>query len=157
MADAFIASKQELESEMHVYQIGEQSANRRPQTEAIEPSRPEGMFPLHRLSNICCSTGACSKVDYWPMAYAQQAWLQLDSAADAAVPVDLFAFSTKGVGVVLRVDVGLQQGAHGVLLTPAHGAGLSHRPVRCCWQRTHPHDPGRQCAGLRFDSMDQPY
>jgi hypothetical protein len=56
------------------------------------------------------------------------------------MPVDLFAFSTKGVGIILRVHVALQQEAHGGGLAPAHR-----------------HDPGRQSAGLRFDSIDQPY
>jgi hypothetical protein len=109
------------------------------------------MFPLHRLANICCSTGACSDVDYWPMGFPQEGWLQLNQAANAAVPVDLMAFSSRGVSVILRADVCLQQGSRALLMTQAHGAGVSHRPVRLCWHRPHPLDHERQCAGLRFE------
>lgn len=120
------------------------------------PSEPSGgMFPLHRLPNICCSTGACREVTYWPMDCPQEGWLQLDPAAHQAVPVDLFAFSSRGVGVILPADVPLRQGARAQLLTQAHGAGLQHRAVRCCWQRPHPQDPQRQCAGLRFEPTGQ--
>lgn len=113
-------------------------------------------FPLHRLSNICCPTGACSDVNYWPMHYPQEGWLQLDLDPAAETPVDLFAFSSRGVGVVLSAEFTLQPGARGVLVTQAHGAGLSHRAVRCCWHRLHQQDPTLQCAGLRFAGHDEP-
>jgi hypothetical protein len=113
-----------------------------------------GMFPLHRLPNIFCSTGDCREVDYWAMGYPQEGWLQLDQIDNAAVPVDLFAFSSRGVGIILKSDVGLQQGAYSLLMTPAHGAGISHRPVRCCWHRPDPQDPDRQYAGLCFEAND---
>lgn len=116
----------------------------------------EGVFPLHRLPNICCSTGACREVDYWPMGVPQDGWLQLDQDPEAAAPVDLVAFSNRGVTVVLSASVPLQQGAAGQLLTQAHGAGVSHRLVRCCWHRPHPQDLDRQLAGLRFAVHEQP-
>jgi hypothetical protein len=109
------------------------------------------MFPLHRLPNICCASDACRDVQYWPMGHQQEGWLQLDLANREAIPVDLFAFSNQGVGVILMADVPLQQGASAVLMMQAHGAGLSHRPVRLCWHRPHPQDPQRQLAGLRPD------
>jgi hypothetical protein len=116
----------------------------------------EGLFPLHRLSSICCSTGACRDVNYWPMGYPQDGWLQLDQDPDAAMPLELIAFSSRGVSVVLSAVITLPQGARGQLITQAHGAGLSHRPVRCCWRRAHPRDPSLQCAGLRFEGRNQP-
>lgn len=51
-AAAFIAVKKELESEMHRYQNGGQSANPRPQTEAIEPSRAEGMPAAQTVQHL---------------------------------------------------------------------------------------------------------
>ena len=84
------------------------------------------------------------------MGCPQEGWLQLDQDPEAAAPVDLVAFSSRGVTVALSAAVALQQGASAVLLTQAHGAGLSHRLVHCCWQRPHPQDPERQLAGLRF-------
>ena len=140
---------------MQSHQIRSQTGNGMPRSAQMEADVPDGMFPLHRLSNVCCSTGACSGVDYWPMAYAQDAWLQLDAGVDAAVPVHLVAFSRMGVGAILNADIPLEQGACGLLMTPAHGAGLSRRRVRCCWHRPHPQDSERQCAGLRFDSNEQ--
>jgi hypothetical protein len=47
------------------------------------------MFPLHRLANIFCSTGACREVEFWLMAALQDGWLQLGPDPDAAEPVDL--------------------------------------------------------------------
>ena len=111
---------------------------------------PERVFPLHRLSNICCSTGACRDVDYRAMGLPQEGWLQLNQDPEGAAPVDLVAFSSRGVSVALSAAVSLQQGEVAELLTQAHGAGLSHRLVRCCWHRPHPQDPSRQLAGLRF-------
>ena len=90
------------------------------------------------------------------MRYPQEGWLQLDLQPDAAMPVDLFAFSSMGVGVVLSAALTLQPGVRGVLVTQAHGAGLSHRAVRCCWHRPHQQDPTLQCAGLRFAGHDEP-
>jgi hypothetical protein len=141
---------------MHSHQISGHRHQGRPRPGPGQAHPSEGMVPLHRLSNICCSSGACSDVDYWPMDYPQEGWLQLDVALSAAVPVNLSAFSSRGVGIILKADVALQQGAKGMLLTQAHGAGLSHRPVRCCWHRPHPQDPDRQCAGLRFEPHDNP-
>jgi hypothetical protein len=84
------------------------------------------------------------------MGVLQDGWLQLDQDPDAAAPVGLVAFSSKGVTVALSSAAPLQQGAGGQLITQAHGAGLSHRLVHCCWHRPHPQDPDRQLAGLRF-------
>ena len=114
-----------------------------------------GMYPLHRLHNICCSTGLCREASYWPMAVPQDGWLQLDQDPGAAVPLVLAAFSDRGVTVVLSADVGLQPNAPGQLLTQAHGAGLRHRPVRCCWHRPHPLTSEWQLAGLRFAGDEQ--
>jgi hypothetical protein len=119
-------------------------------------AQSEGVFPLHRLSSICCSTGACREVEYWPMGCPQEGWLQLDRNPETAAPVDLVAFSSRGVTVALSTAVSLQQGTDGQLITQAHGAGLSQRLVRCCWQRPHPQDPERQLAGLRFAVQGQP-
>jgi hypothetical protein len=113
------------------------------------------MFPLHRLPNICCSSGACRDVEYWPMGLPQEGWLQLDLPSGEATPVELFAFSNQGVGLILMADVPLQQGARALLMTQAHGAGLSHRPVQLCWHRPHPQDPQRQLAGFRFEPIDR--
>lgn len=116
----------------------------------------EGVFPLHRLPSICCSTGACRDVTYWPMAGPQDGWLQLGQDPHSAEPVELVGFSNRGVTVVLPAAMPLQQGLMGVLSTQAHGAGLSHRLVRCCWHRSHPQDHDRQLAGLRFVVNEQP-
>lgn len=125
--------------------------------QAVPPGDPpEGIFPLHRLSSICCSTGACREVDAWPMGVPQEGWLQLDQDPEIAAPVDLVAFSHRGVTVVLSAAVSLRPEAAGQLLTQAHGAGLGHRFVRCCWHRPHPLDPQRQLAGLRFAAHGQP-
>lgn len=114
------------------------------------------MFPLHRLSSICCSTGLCCEASYWPMGVPQDGWLQLDQDSGAAVPLELVAFSDRGVTVILPADVGLQSNAPGQLLTQAHGAGLRHRSVRCCWHRPHPLKSEWQLAGLRFAADEQP-
>lgn len=89
------------------------------------------------------------------MVCSQEGWLQLNQDPEAATPVDLVAFSNKGVTVALSMAVILQQGVKGQLITQAHGAGLSHRLVRCCWQRPHPLDSSRQLVGLRFAVHDQ--
>ncbi|MFY8147706.1 MAG: hypothetical protein ACOVNL_00630 [Prochlorococcaceae cyanobacterium] len=89
------------------------------------------------------------------MGHPQEGWLQLDPANSEATPVELFAFSNQGVGVILRADVPLHQEASALLMMQAHGAGLSHRPVRLCWHRPHPQDPQRQVAGLRFECNDR--
>lgn len=127
----------------------------RPRPAPRQSAQEGGMFPLHRLPNIYCSSGACSEVQYWPMGHPQEGWLQLDLGNCEATPVELFAFSNQGVGVILMADVLLQQGANALLLMQAHGAGLSHRPVRLCWHRPHPQDPQRQVAGLRFESDER--
>ncbi len=57
---------------------------------------------------------------------------------------------------VLAADVPFRPGDRALLLTQAHGAGISHRPVRCCWQHLHPSDPRLQCLGLRFEGKDDP-
>jgi hypothetical protein len=121
-----------------------------PAQDGLQTVPVEGVFPLHRLPNICCSSGACREVESWPMGVLQDGWLQLDQHPQAEVPVDLIAFSTRGVTVALKAAVPLQPEAPGQLLTQAHGAGLSHRSVRICWHRPHPQDPERQLAGLRF-------
>ncbi|MFM7639956.1 MAG: hypothetical protein ACKO45_00120 [Cyanobium sp.] len=90
------------------------------------------------------------------MEVPQDGLLQLDQDPDAPVPVDLIAFSTNGVTVSLTAAVPLKPEVAGQLLTQAHGAGLSHRPVRCCWHRPHPQDSDRQLAGLRFAVHEPP-
>ncbi len=114
------------------------------------------MFPPHRLSSICCSTGLCREANYWPMGVPQDGWLQLVQDPGAAVPLELVAFGDRGVTVVLSADVGLRPNAAGQLLTQAHGAGLRHRPVRCCWHRPHPLQSEWQLAGLRFAADAEP-
>ena len=136
----------------HIRLAGGRFRHRTAHRQADTPGR---MLPLHKMPNICCTTGACREVEYWPMGFPQEGWLQLEQTGSEAAPVDLFAFSCRGVGIILTADVPLHQGARGVLMTQAHGAGLSHRTVRCCWCRPHPQDPQRQCAGLRFESNEQ--
>lgn len=141
---------------MNPYEVFAKGASYGPGRGPCQDVPSEAVFPLHRLPNICCSTGACREVDYWPMGVQQDGWLQLDRDPEAAAPVELVAFSNKGVTVALSAAVPLQQEAVGELLTQAHGAGLSHRFVRCCWHRPHPQDPRRQLAGLRFFFHQQP-
>jgi len=124
----------------------------RPRPAPMQSGQQSGMFPLHRLPNICCSSGACREVEYWPVDYPQEGWLQLKSADNRVVPVDLFAFSSQCLGVILMDAVTLKQGSPGVLMLQAHGAGLSRRPVQLCWHRPHPQDPQRQIAGIRFET-----
>jgi hypothetical protein len=144
-------------SQMHSSRMNGRSGHGSLPPPALRPGLPQaGMFPLHRLSNICCSSGACREVEYWPMGHPQEGWLQLDAAVSAALPLDLFAFSSRGVGVILQADMPLPQGARGLLIMQAHGAGLNQRPVRCCWLRPHPQDPEWQCAGLRFEPNATP-
>jgi hypothetical protein len=123
-------------------------------------SRPaaelEAPFPLRRLPNLCCPSGACRDVEYRSMEYGQQAWLQLDSDDASAEPGEFFAFSSRGVALFLAADVPFRPGDRALLLTQAHGAGISHRPVRCCWQRLHPSDPRLRCLGLRFEGKEAP-
>jgi hypothetical protein len=90
----------------------------------------EGMVPLHRLSTIYCSTGACREVEGWPMDAPQEGWLQLDPLAQAGVPVELFSFSSRGVGIILPAEVPLEQGAHALRLAspPPPGSGPA-----ACW------------------------
>lgn len=91
---------------MSPYEIGGTGSVEHPHMEPsglVETSSRLPIFPLHRLSNVCCSTGACREVDYWPMEYAQQGLLQLDQSPGAEVPVDLIAFSIKGASVILRL------------------------------------------------------
>jgi hypothetical protein len=117
----------------------------------MQSGQQGGIFPLHRLPNICCSSGACHEVEYWPVDHPQEGWLQLHSADPQVVLVDLFAFSSQCFGVILMDAVTLKQGSSGILMLQAHGAGLSRRRVRLCWHRPHPQDPQRQLAGLRPD------
>jgi hypothetical protein len=140
---------------MTPYQLSCQEGRCSPRPASPNRVSSGGMFPLHRLPSICCSSGACREVEYWPMAAPQEGWLQLEDSGDAATAVDLFAFSSRGVGVILSADISLRQGERGLLLLQAHGAGVSNRPVRCCWSRAHPQDPALQCAGLRFDVHPQ--
>lgn len=128
----------------------------RPQPATTQPRQQGGMFPLHRLPNICCSSGACCDVEFWPMGCPQAGWLQLDTADHVMTPVDLFAFSGQCLGVSLIGDVPLQLGSPALLMLQAHGAGLRHRPVRLCWHRPHPRNLQQQCVGLRFEPIDQP-
>lgn len=132
-------------------QLSFQEGRCRPRPASPSTVSSGGLFPLHKLPSICCSSGACREVDYWPMVAPQDGWLQLEEAGDASIAVDLFAFSSRGVGVILTAEAGLRQGRRALLLLQAHGGGISHRPVRCCWHRAHPSDPALQCAGLMFD------
>ena len=72
---------------------------------------------------------------HWPMECPEDGWLQLGQDPEDAAPVDLVAFSNRGVTVALSACILLRQGATGELLTHA---------------RPHPQDPERQLAGLRF-------
>lgn len=103
------------------------------------------------MAHVCCSTGACRSVPYWPVEAAQDGWLQLDHQQGSEVPVDLIAFSSRGVSVTMDATQSIRQGSGGILITQAHGAGCRYQRVVCCWHRLHPHDPQRQCVGLRFD------
>ena len=59
----------------------------RPPSVPKQSEQESGMFPLHRLPNICCSSGACRDVEYWPMGHPQGGWLQLDLDDREATPV----------------------------------------------------------------------
>jgi hypothetical protein len=107
--------------------------------------------PLHELAHACCSTGACRSVPYWPVDYFQEGLLQLDGAAGTDIPVELIGFSSRGVSVVMAAGQPIRQGAQGVLITQAHGAGCSYNRVVCCWHHRDPQHHQRQCVGLRFE------
>lgn len=90
-------------SSMTPCQIDEQGGRFRPRP-GPGPGLPgEGLVPLHRLSNICCSTGACSEVSNWPMGLPQEGWLLLDQDPADAAPVDLVAIGSRRVTVALPV------------------------------------------------------
>lgn len=107
--------------------------------------------PLDELAHRCCSTGACRSEPYWPVDYPQEGLLQLDGETGSDIPVDLFAFSSRGVSVVMGAEHLIRQGAQGVLITQAHGAGCSYHRVACCWHRRDPEHHHRQFVGLRFE------
>lgn len=107
--------------------------------------------PLHELAHACCSTGACRSVPYWPVDYPQEGLLQLDGAADIDIPVELFGFSSRGVSVMMAAAQPIRQGAQGVLITQAHGAGCCYHRVACCWHHRDPQHHHRQWVGLRFE------
>lgn len=107
--------------------------------------------PLHELAHVCCSTGACRSVPYWPVDYLQEGLLQLDGAPDTDIPVELIGFSSRGVSVTMSAGQPIRQGAQGVLITQAHGAGCSYHRVACCWHRPDPQRHHLQCVGLRFE------
>lgn len=127
---------------------------RHPSTRPRPKRKAAGAHKLQDLPNRCCTTGICRSIQYWPVDYAQEGLLRLEGAAEA-VPVQLFAFSSRGVGVVSRADCPIQLGAEATLITQAHGAGCSYRKVRCCWSRPHPQDEQQLCIGLRFE-VDTP-
>lgn len=106
--------------------------------------------PLHEMANACCSSGACHSAQYWPVDYPQDGLLQFEGTGIEAIPVDLFAFSSRGVSVALSSQHQINQGDHAILITQAHGAGCSYQSVICCWHRLHPNDPRQQCAGLHL-------
>ena len=102
------------------------------------------------MANTCCSSGTCQSVQYWPVDYPQDGLLQLEGTGIEAIPVDLFAFSSRGVSVAMSCLHQIHQGDHGMLITQAHGAGCRYQRVICCWQRLHPQDALQQFAGLRL-------
>ncbi len=105
--------------------------------------------PLKDLPNFCCSTGECRSVEYWSVDYEQEGLLKIGDDIEPT-PVQLFTFSSHGLGVVAHADFPIQEGSEALLITQAHGAGCSYRRVRCCWHHPHPHDAELQCIGLRF-------
>ena len=111
--------------------------------------------PLHELPQICCSREPCRSFPSWPMGTPQEGWLAFDGVRQEAIQVDLVSSSGRGVGVVLAASYPARAGMHGMLITPMHGGGCNHRPVFCCWQRSHPRDRELQCLGLRFDFGDE--
>ena len=125
-------------------------------TKPLPPAQQlDASVELHALPNLCCTSGACRTVRYWSVDYPQEGLLRLDDAV-VAIPVQLFAFSTRGVGVVTRADVTIEHGAQAMLITHAHGAGCNYRSVQCCWHRPHPQDEHLQCIGLRFAIDNDP-
>ena len=124
-------------------------------TRLTPPAHPPELLALHRLPSISCTSGDCRTIPYWPVDYPQEGLLQLDHAGDAA-PVKLFAFSSRGIGVVSRADVPIEPGTDALLITQAHGAGCQYRKVQCCWLHSHPQDALLQCIGLRFVPDSQP-
>ena len=52
----------------------------RPPPVPTQSGQESRIFPLHRLPMICCSSGACRDVQYWPMGHPQEGWLLLDPA-----------------------------------------------------------------------------
>jgi hypothetical protein len=85
------------------------------------------------------------------MATPQEGWLEFDGVGQDAIQVDLVSSSGRGVGVVLSASYPAIPGMLGMLITPMHGSGCNHRPMFCCWQRSHPQVRQLQCVGLRFD------
>ena len=75
------------------HQRAEARGYRPPPAVPKQSGQESRIFPLHRLPNICCSSGACHDVQYSPMGHPQEGWLQLDLANHEATPVELFAFS----------------------------------------------------------------
>lgn len=63
-----------------------------------------GIVPLHRLTNISCSTSYCLELPYRAMEIPQDGWLKLGQDPNAVVPLDLIAFITRGVSVALSVS-----------------------------------------------------
>jgi hypothetical protein len=112
--------------------------------------RPLEHIELKDLPNQCCSTGDCRSQEYWSVDCAQDALLKMEQD-DEPRPVQLFTFSSRGVGIITGADLRIEQGAEAELITQAHGAGCSYRKVRCCWHRPHPQNKDLQCIGLRFD------
>ena len=107
--------------------------------------------PPHELAHRCCSTGACRTEPYWPVEYPQDGLLQIDGETGTDIPVNLIAFSGRGVSVVMGAEHPIRQGVQGVLITQAHGAGCSYHRVACCWHRRDPQHHHRQFVGLRFE------
>jgi hypothetical protein len=60
--------------------------------------------PLHLLPHLCCCSGACRATPTWPMDHPPDGWLQLEGRAESTTPVDLFSFSSSGVGVVISAS-----------------------------------------------------
>lgn len=123
------------------------------QKRLLAQARPPGgvkAVPLHGMANACCSSGACHSANYWPIDYPQDGLLQLERTGIEVIPVDLFAFTSRGVSVSMSSQHLIDQGDQGTLITQAHGAGCRYQRVICCWHRLHPHDSHKQCAGLRL-------
>ena len=84
----------------------------------------------------------------WPVEHPMEGWLDWHGRFLPAVPVEIANFGAGGVAVLVRQQLELSPGGHGVLITQAHGRGCGYQSVKCCWQRS---GANRSLVGLAFE------